>query len=147
MLKFVLGLFPSVLGKRLGKSMGIVAKEVKAMSQKDILDFEKHGEVTIATHCLKLSDIKVHCCFWLYRPSMSCPTGYLYYAQVLSPFRLRISSMGATFYILTGINSEIALELPFRHQLYYFAEYLLVSLRADILLTFRSTGVSGALII
>ncbi|XP_058214012.1 isoleucine--tRNA ligase, cytoplasmic isoform X3 [Rhododendron vialii] len=50
----------SVLGKRLGKSMGIVAKEVKAMSQKDILDFEKHGEVTIATHCLKLSDIKIN---------------------------------------------------------------------------------------
>ncbi|KAG5548406.1 hypothetical protein RHGRI_013932 [Rhododendron griersonianum] len=59
-LKFVLGLFPSLLGKRLGKSMGIVAKEVKAMSQKDILDFEKHGEVTIATHCLKLSDIKIN---------------------------------------------------------------------------------------
>ncbi|KAG5547964.1 hypothetical protein RHGRI_013602 [Rhododendron griersonianum] len=50
----------SVLGKRLGKSMGIVAKEVKAMTQKDILDFEKHGEVTIATHCLKLSDIKIN---------------------------------------------------------------------------------------
>ncbi|KAI8554303.1 hypothetical protein RHMOL_Rhmol05G0088300 [Rhododendron molle] len=50
----------SVLGKHLGKSMGIVAKEVKAMSQKDILDFEKHGEVTIATHCLKLSDIKIN---------------------------------------------------------------------------------------
>ncbi|KAI8555405.1 hypothetical protein RHMOL_Rhmol05G0172500 [Rhododendron molle] len=50
--------------KRLGKSMGIVAKEVKAMSQKDILDFEKHGEVTIATHCLKLSDIKIKWSFW-----------------------------------------------------------------------------------
>eukprot|EP00258_Populus_trichocarpa_P045482 XP_024461501.1 isoleucine--tRNA ligase, cytoplasmic [Populus trichocarpa] len=49
----------SVLGKRLGKSMGVVAKEVKAMSQKDILEFEKAGEVTVATHCLKLSDIKV----------------------------------------------------------------------------------------
>ncbi|KAJ6677682.1 SOLEUCYL-TRNA SYNTHETASE [Salix viminalis] len=49
----------SVLGKRLGKSMGVVAKEVKAMSQKDILEFEKAGEVTIASHCLKLSDIKV----------------------------------------------------------------------------------------
>ncbi|XP_011014398.1 PREDICTED: probable isoleucine--tRNA ligase, cytoplasmic isoform X2 [Populus euphratica] len=48
----------SVLGKRLGKSMGVVAKEVKAMSQKDILEFEKAGEVTVATHCLKLSDIK-----------------------------------------------------------------------------------------
>ncbi|KAA8541578.1 hypothetical protein F0562_022730 [Nyssa sinensis] len=49
----------SVLGKRLGKSMGVVAKEVKAMSQEDILAFEKAGEVTIATHCLKLSDIKI----------------------------------------------------------------------------------------
>ncbi|XP_061949689.1 isoleucine--tRNA ligase, cytoplasmic-like isoform X2 [Populus nigra] len=48
----------SLLGKRLGKSMGVVAKEVKAMSQKDILEFEKAGEVTVATHCLKLSDIK-----------------------------------------------------------------------------------------
>ncbi|GKV22091.1 hypothetical protein SLEP1_g31990 [Rubroshorea leprosula] len=49
----------SVLGKRLGKSMGVVAKEVKAMSQEDILAFEKAGEVTIAGHCLKLTDIKV----------------------------------------------------------------------------------------
>ncbi|KAL9240634.1 hypothetical protein vseg_014831 [Gypsophila vaccaria] len=49
----------SVLGKRLGKSMGVVAKEVKGMSQKDILAFEQAGEVTIAGHCLKLSDIKV----------------------------------------------------------------------------------------
>ncbi|KAK8512130.1 hypothetical protein V6N12_031858 [Hibiscus sabdariffa] len=49
----------SVLGKRLGKSMGVVAKELKAMSQEDILAFEKAGEVTIATHCLKLTDIKL----------------------------------------------------------------------------------------
>uniref|UniRef100_A0A2N9ESV9 isoleucine--tRNA ligase n=1 Tax=Fagus sylvatica TaxID=28930 RepID=A0A2N9ESV9_FAGSY len=49
----------SVLGKRLGKSMGVVAKEVKAMSQENILAFEKAGEVTIAGHCLKLTDIKV----------------------------------------------------------------------------------------
>ncbi|KAJ8755497.1 hypothetical protein K2173_019295 [Erythroxylum novogranatense] len=49
----------SVLGKRLGKSMGVVAKEVKSMSQKDILAFEKAGEVTIAAHSLKLADIKV----------------------------------------------------------------------------------------
>lgn len=49
----------SVLGKRLGKSMGVVAKEVKAMSQENILAFERDGEVTIAGHCLKLSDIKV----------------------------------------------------------------------------------------
>ncbi|CAK9141640.1 unnamed protein product [Ilex paraguariensis] len=49
----------SVLGKRLGKSMGVVAKEVKAMSTEDILAFEKVGEVTVATHCLKLADIKI----------------------------------------------------------------------------------------
>ncbi|KAK7312173.1 hypothetical protein VNO77_35842 [Canavalia gladiata] len=49
----------SILGKRLGKSMGIVAKEIKAMSQEDILAFEKAGEVIIANHCLKLTDIKV----------------------------------------------------------------------------------------
>ncbi|KAH6765783.1 tRNA synthetase class I L [Perilla frutescens var. hirtella] len=49
----------SVLGKRLGKSMGAVAKEVKAMSTEDILAFEKAGEITIATHLLKLSDIKL----------------------------------------------------------------------------------------
>lgn len=39
--------------------MGIVAKEVKAMSQEKILAFEKAGEVIIASHSLKLSDIKV----------------------------------------------------------------------------------------
>ncbi|KAJ0976072.1 hypothetical protein J5N97_018037 [Dioscorea zingiberensis] len=49
----------SVLGKRLGKSMGTVAKEVKAMSLADILTFEKSGEVTISGHYLKLNDIKV----------------------------------------------------------------------------------------
>ncbi|KAK6164026.1 hypothetical protein DH2020_000890 [Rehmannia glutinosa] len=49
----------SVLGKRLGKSMGVVAKEVKAMSTEAILAFEKTGEITIATHVLKLSDIKI----------------------------------------------------------------------------------------
>lgn len=47
------------MGKRLGKAMGVVAKEVKAMRQEDILAFEKVGEVTIATHCLRLSEIKV----------------------------------------------------------------------------------------
>ncbi|XP_023756284.1 isoleucine--tRNA ligase, cytoplasmic [Lactuca sativa] len=49
----------SVLGKRLGKSMRIVAEAVKAMSQEEILSFEKSGEITIANHCLKLSDIKI----------------------------------------------------------------------------------------
>ncbi|KAI3524031.1 hypothetical protein L1887_02632 [Cichorium endivia] len=49
----------SVLGKRLGKSMRVVADAVKALSQEEILSFEKSGEITIATHCLKLSDIKI----------------------------------------------------------------------------------------
>ncbi|XP_042483238.1 isoleucine--tRNA ligase, cytoplasmic-like [Macadamia integrifolia] len=49
----------SVLGKRLGKAMGTVAKEIKAMSQADVLTFEQHGEVTFAGHCLKSTDIKV----------------------------------------------------------------------------------------
>ncbi|KAF9603367.1 hypothetical protein IFM89_035612 [Coptis chinensis] len=49
----------SALGKRLGKAMGIVAKEVKAMSQTDILTFQRVGEVTLSGHCLKLSDIKI----------------------------------------------------------------------------------------
>ncbi|KAL0389278.1 UNVERIFIED_CONTAM: Isoleucine--tRNA ligase, cytoplasmic [Sesamum calycinum] len=49
----------SVLGKRLGKSMGVVAKAVKGMSTEDILAFEKAGEITIASHVLKLSDIKI----------------------------------------------------------------------------------------
>ena len=48
-----------ILGKLLGKSMGIVAKEVKAMLQADILSFERFGEVTFSGHCLKLTDIKV----------------------------------------------------------------------------------------
>lgn len=39
--------------------MGVVAKEVKAMSQENILAFERDGEVTIGGHSLKLSDIKV----------------------------------------------------------------------------------------
>lgn len=49
----------SVLGKRLGKAMGNVAKEVKAMSLADILAFKKSGEVAFCGHCLKLTDIKV----------------------------------------------------------------------------------------
>uniref|UniRef100_A0A1D1XZB6 Isoleucine--tRNA ligase, cytoplasmic n=1 Tax=Anthurium amnicola TaxID=1678845 RepID=A0A1D1XZB6_9ARAE len=49
----------SVLGKRLGKAMGIVAKEVKAMSQADILAFESSGEVTFSGHRLRATDIKV----------------------------------------------------------------------------------------
>ncbi|KAG0483872.1 hypothetical protein HPP92_011956 [Vanilla planifolia] len=49
----------SVLGVRLGKAMGSVAKEVKAMTQADILAFERSGEATFSGHCLKFSDIKV----------------------------------------------------------------------------------------
>ncbi|XP_008793645.2 isoleucine--tRNA ligase, cytoplasmic-like [Phoenix dactylifera] len=49
----------SILGKRLGKAMGIVAKEIKAMSQADILSFERSGEVTFSGHGLKLTDIKI----------------------------------------------------------------------------------------
>nr|GEY64804.1 ribonuclease H-like domain, reverse transcriptase, RNA-dependent DNA polymerase [Tanacetum cinerariifolium] len=49
----------SVLGKRLGKSMKVVGNAVKAMSQDNILSFEKAGEITIAGHCLKLTDIKI----------------------------------------------------------------------------------------
>ncbi|KAL3828683.1 hypothetical protein ACJIZ3_017485 [Penstemon smallii] len=50
----------SVLGRRLGRSMGVVANAVKAMSTEDILAFEKAGEITIATHVLTLSDIKIN---------------------------------------------------------------------------------------
>ncbi|CAH1424400.1 unnamed protein product [Lactuca virosa] len=49
----------SVLGKRVGKSMRVVADAVRAMSQEEILSFERAGEITIATHCLKLTDIKI----------------------------------------------------------------------------------------
>ncbi|XP_071716539.1 isoleucine--tRNA ligase, cytoplasmic-like [Rutidosis leptorrhynchoides] len=50
----------SVLGKRLGKSMKVVADSVKAMSQEDILSFEKAGEITIAGHCLKLTHAELN---------------------------------------------------------------------------------------
>ncbi|KAG7583039.1 Aminoacyl-tRNA synthetase class Ia [Arabidopsis suecica] len=49
----------SVLGKRLGKSMGFLAQEVKKMSHQDILKFKETKEVTIANHSLKLTDIKI----------------------------------------------------------------------------------------
>ncbi|KAI3790634.1 hypothetical protein L2E82_03828 [Cichorium intybus] len=44
---------------RPGNSMRVVADAVKALSQEDILSFKKSGQITIATHCLKLSDIKI----------------------------------------------------------------------------------------
>lgn len=62
----------SVLGKRLGKSMGVVAKEVKAMSQENILAFEKAGEVTLSGHCLKLGDIKVLIFSSIVSPQLLC---------------------------------------------------------------------------
>ncbi|KAK3229154.1 hypothetical protein Dsin_001035 [Dipteronia sinensis] len=49
----------SVLGKRLGRSIKDVASKIKEMSQEDILAFERAGEVTIATHYLRQTDIKV----------------------------------------------------------------------------------------
>uniref|UniRef100_A0A1J3JXX8 isoleucine--tRNA ligase n=1 Tax=Noccaea caerulescens TaxID=107243 RepID=A0A1J3JXX8_NOCCA len=49
----------SVLRKRLGKSMGLVAKGVKEMSQQDILSFEEAKKVTIAGHELGKTDIKI----------------------------------------------------------------------------------------
>ncbi|CAM6124618.1 unnamed protein product [Calypogeia fissa] len=49
----------SVLGKRLGRSMGLVTKEVKNLGQKEILAFQKSGKITIAGHELTLGDIKV----------------------------------------------------------------------------------------
>ena len=39
--------------------MGLVAKEVREMSQQDILRFEEAEKVTIAGHTLELTDIKV----------------------------------------------------------------------------------------
>ncbi|WCJ38044.1 Isoleucine--tRNA ligase cytoplasmic [Euphorbia peplus] len=49
----------SVLGRRLGRSMGEVAKGVRAMSEADILGLEQSGETTIKNFNLKLSDVKV----------------------------------------------------------------------------------------
>eukprot|EP00850_Spirogloea_muscicola_P006897 SM000033S12418 [mRNA] locus=s33:848870:857947:- [translate_table: standard] len=48
-----------VLGKRLGKAMGAVAKEVKVMDMDAILAFEKAGEVDIAGYKLKVGEIKI----------------------------------------------------------------------------------------
>lgn len=49
----------SGLGKKLGKAMGLVAKEVKSMTQSQILDFQNAGQITFSGHELALSDIKV----------------------------------------------------------------------------------------
>ncbi len=45
-------------GKEICKAMGLVAKEVKSMTQAQILDFEKAGEARFAGHVLALQDIK-----------------------------------------------------------------------------------------
>ncbi|CAM6043693.1 unnamed protein product [Sphagnum compactum] len=49
----------SSLGKRLGKAMGLVAKEVKSMTQSQIMHFERVGKAKFAGHELELQDIKV----------------------------------------------------------------------------------------
>jgi isoleucyl-tRNA synthetase len=49
----------SSLAKRLGKATGLVAMEVKSMTQAQILDFEKAGEARFVGHVLALQDIKV----------------------------------------------------------------------------------------
>jgi len=46
-------------GKEICKAMGLVAKEVKSMTQAQILDFEKAGEARFVGHVLALQDIKV----------------------------------------------------------------------------------------
>ncbi len=48
----------SSLGKRLGKAMGAGSKEVKSMTQAQILDFEKAGEARFAGHVLALQDLR-----------------------------------------------------------------------------------------
>lgn len=54
----------SGLGKKLGKDMGLVAKEVKGMTQAQILDFQKAGKGLFAGHELGLLDIKVGYCIF-----------------------------------------------------------------------------------
>lgn len=49
----------SALGVKLGKAMGAVAKEVKALRQADILAFESSGEATFSGQSLKFNEIKV----------------------------------------------------------------------------------------
>ncbi len=50
---------PQVLGKRLGKSMGAVAKAVQDMGAEAILAFEKEGSITLEGHTLVTGEIKV----------------------------------------------------------------------------------------
>lgn len=48
-----------LLGKKLGRSMGAVAKAVKELSVDDILGFEKAGSLQVAGHTLEAGEIKV----------------------------------------------------------------------------------------
>ena len=49
----------SVLGKRLGKSMGVVAKGIKNLSEAEILKFQKELKIQIEGFDLTVEDIKV----------------------------------------------------------------------------------------
>jgi len=49
----------AVLGKRLGKNMGITSKAIKGMSQADIATFQKDGRLVIEGHELHTNDIIV----------------------------------------------------------------------------------------
>lgn len=54
--------FSSLLGKRFGKSIGLIAQEVRKMPWQDILRLDETKEdleVTIAGHLFKKSEIKV----------------------------------------------------------------------------------------
>ncbi|CAI5936774.1 unnamed protein product [Closterium sp. NIES-65] len=54
----------SVLGRRVGRAMGAVAKAVKEMDAAAIAAMQLAGEVTVAGHTLSASDIKVRTGGW-----------------------------------------------------------------------------------
>ncbi|CAL5398145.1 unnamed protein product [Camellia sinensis] len=81
------------LRKRLGKSMPVVAKEVKAMSQEDILAFEKSGEITVAAHSLKLTDIKMKSQTKTSTSSTNSPSSFVDQSVVPGDVVLDLSSM------------------------------------------------------
>ena len=49
----------ALLGKRLGKEIGEVAKAVKKMSQEDLLCFQRSGSVVLCGHTLSSNDISI----------------------------------------------------------------------------------------
>ena len=49
----------AVLGKRIGKAMGILSKTIKNMPEEDILHFKKSGYVTLENHKLTSEDITI----------------------------------------------------------------------------------------